>query len=173
MPIPLTRLDICLYCGDPATEKEHLFPNSVMKALDNLGIMQYEFLTGTCYRCNRIAGAHVFSHVGDKIDYVQRELKRRGVWLIPTVPDRIRNVSIVGRGWWDDSHGSVLAGIKAHSGIESEKELLQALIAAKLVRPCSRCLGYFITRSRAKRVFCSNSCRRFKGLRNAVIMGHI
>lgn len=116
MAIWVGRADYCLYCGDPAVEKEHLFPNSAIKRLDVAGVMQYEFLAPTCYRCNRIASTNIFSTVGEKIDFVQARLRKIGVWPLPVIPERIRNVSIVGRGYWDDREGSAPISTETNTG---------------------------------------------------------
>jgi hypothetical protein len=85
----------CIYCGEQAHQREHLFPRSAIKAA---GFIQFEFIVPTCRRCNGIAYRHVFDTVGEKIDFVQGKLRKREPCLyLPKHPERIRSVSIVGK----------------------------------------------------------------------------
>lgn len=62
---------ICIYCGDPANEVDHIFPYSY--SLND----REENLVASCSICNRIAGDKVFDGLIEKQTYILEERKKR------------------------------------------------------------------------------------------------
>lgn len=58
---------ICFYCGDPAAEREHVYPKSVF------GERGYK--VWSCRECNLLAGAKIFETIEDKAYYIQGKLQ--------------------------------------------------------------------------------------------------
>lgn len=126
-----------------------------IKEMDAKGIMQWEFLAGTCVRCNRIAGAHVFETIGEKVDFVQAELNRRKVWPPPPkVPERIRSVPIVGRGLLESSDYSAVLPTRTHIGPRAS-ELGWNLQTAPMIRSCEKCGRHFASYSKDTKHSCN------------------
>ena len=113
-------------------------PMRAINILDAYGVMQYEYVAGTCYRCNRIAGSRVFTIVKDKVEYVQEKLRERGICHLPVIPDRILSVSIVGRGSLESSSSTALQSTKADTGLSAFVAALEAGGKYLACRHCSR-----------------------------------
>jgi 5-methylcytosine-specific restriction endonuclease McrA len=56
--------DICQYCGDPATDADHVYPWS------NGGTHHPRNLVASCETCNSIAGLRVFTEFYKKQKYI-------------------------------------------------------------------------------------------------------
>lgn len=61
---------ICLYCGDPANEVDHIHPHSY--SLND----KEENLVASCSICNRIAGSKVFDGFIEKQTYIREEREK-------------------------------------------------------------------------------------------------
>lgn len=59
---------LCAYCGDTATDREHVVPRC--SALPS-------FLVPSCSECNSIAGGTLFSSPADKAAYIKKRLRSR------------------------------------------------------------------------------------------------
>ena len=74
----------CFYCGEYATEKDHIIPVSFYwsgkrKRHNRYFIKGYgkDNLIDCCRECNSIAGNKVFTYVDDKREYIQERLKTK------------------------------------------------------------------------------------------------
>ena len=73
----------CVYCGEKATELDHVMPLDVgsklattaEETIDALG--QGLSLVPSCSECNRIAGAEPFDLIRDKREYVQNKIRKK------------------------------------------------------------------------------------------------
>jgi hypothetical protein len=65
---------ICMYCGDPANEVDHIFPHSY--SLND----KEENLAASCTICNRIASDKVFDGFIEKQTYI-REQREKARWI--------------------------------------------------------------------------------------------
>lgn len=59
----------CMYCGEPANEREHVYPRTLFGE-DTPKVW-------SCGECNRIAGAKLFDTIEEKRDYIHKQLVRR------------------------------------------------------------------------------------------------
>lgn len=66
---PHHLMTICYYCGDPATDKEHVIPRSLVG--NNTPIVW------ACSECNGIAGARLFETIEEKREYIQGKLRHK------------------------------------------------------------------------------------------------
>lgn len=84
----------CMYCGDPASEKEHVYPQSIFR--NNTPIVW------ACQECNGIAGARVFESIEEKREFIKRELRKKYAFLF-RVPEwdeeEIAELGIGMRSW--------------------------------------------------------------------------
>ena len=60
---------ICFYCGEPAGDREHVYPKSVFG--------ERGFKVWACSECNSIAGKKVFETIEDKGCYIRRKLEQK------------------------------------------------------------------------------------------------
>jgi hypothetical protein len=73
----------CVYCGEPADQKDHVFPLSRAARLD-LSDQQIRKILGQglrivpcCGECNRIAGDEGFFSIREKRDFIQKRLRKK------------------------------------------------------------------------------------------------
>lgn len=69
---------ICFYCGDPASDREHVYPKSVFG--------ERGFKVWSCGECNGIAGKKVFETIEEKGVYIRTRLQKKYKKLY-TYPD--------------------------------------------------------------------------------------
>jgi Zn-finger protein len=60
---------ICFYCGEPASDREHVYPKSVFG--------ERGFKVWSCGECNTIASNKVFETIDDKGEYIRRGLAKK------------------------------------------------------------------------------------------------
>lgn len=76
-------LQLCVYCGEPATERDHVLPVSIAAGLDlrRAGVRREVrgglWTVPACGECNRIAGGVAFTSILGKRRYIQRRLRKR------------------------------------------------------------------------------------------------
>lgn len=81
----------CVYCGDQAQHRDHVYPVSCLASLDlgNESIMRHLKpglkTVPACGECNTIAGAKPFLSVLEKRAYIQSKLKERHSKILRTV----------------------------------------------------------------------------------------
>lgn len=69
--------ELCVYCGEPATDQDHVLPRVFRRMVEAVGMMYTRDLPDTvwaCHECNLIAGANVFHTFEEKRTYIQRRL---------------------------------------------------------------------------------------------------
>ena len=171
MAIWLITSGICVYCGKPAQEAEHVVPRSIIKALYKLGIMQLEYLVPSCFKCNRVAWAHYFETLQEKIKFVQ---DRQGIekWRHPSLTEKIESAPLVTRSLSLEEAGksSALRGVETRIMLGEDGRPLDSFlddsmrewVVKKMTRPCSKCGMTFVSLSENTRVYCSDFCRRNK-----------
>tara|TARA_R110002020_G_scaffold461740_1_gene680768 strand:- start:2585 stop:3022 length:438 start_codon:yes stop_codon:yes gene_type:complete len=73
----------CVYCGEKATELDHVMPLDVVSKLDTTdeetidALGQGLSLVPSCSECNRMAGAEPFDLIRDKREYVQNKIRKK------------------------------------------------------------------------------------------------
>ncbi len=67
----------CMYCGEPADQREHVYPRSLFGE-DTPKVW-------ACAECNQIAGAKLFESIEEKRDFIIKRLERkyRSILSIP------------------------------------------------------------------------------------------
>lgn len=76
-------LKTCVYCGERATQLDHVFPLSLTVHLDMTHPITLKELAGALYlvpacgECNRIAGSEPFYAILDKRRFIQKKLKEK------------------------------------------------------------------------------------------------
>jgi hypothetical protein len=69
---------VCVYCGDMATEWDHVVPVSFAGWARDMGReCSGRLLAPSCRECNGIASNRVFGTIGEKREFIHGELKRR------------------------------------------------------------------------------------------------
>lgn len=171
MAIWLITSGICVYCGKPAQEAEHVVPRSIIKALYELGIMQLEYLVPSCFKCNRVAWAHYFETLQEKIKFVQ---DRQGIekWRHPSLTEKIESAPLVTRSLSLEEAGksSALRGVETRIMLGEDGRPLDSFlddsmrewVVKKMTRPCSKCGMTFVSLSESTKAYCSDFCRRNK-----------
>jgi hypothetical protein len=66
---PSNVVFICAYCGEPAADKEHVFPKSIVGS--NTPVVW------SCKECNMFAGAILFDSFEEKLDYIQKAISNK------------------------------------------------------------------------------------------------
>lgn len=91
--------DQCVYCGDPATTRDHFIPVSVVAMLaDSNPVPQYAKVTlPCCSHCNSVAEAKVFKTVGAKRRYIQNRLAKKHRKLLNSPPWSDDEINQLGR----------------------------------------------------------------------------
>jgi hypothetical protein len=67
---------ICVYCGCRANTLDHFVPLAVLYMMGDIGGGERVTLE-SCSECNTIAGSHVFKTVGEKRDYIHKNLEEK------------------------------------------------------------------------------------------------
>lgn len=69
----------CAYCGAPATDREHVFPQSAAFAStgDAFTMPTRRIIVPACRECNVLAGRKVFDGIEAKREYIRSQLRRR------------------------------------------------------------------------------------------------
>jgi hypothetical protein len=62
-----------MYCGEPADQREHVFPKSIVG--ENTPIVW------ACKECNCIAGAILFDSISEKRAHIQARLRQKYAWV--------------------------------------------------------------------------------------------
>lgn len=72
---------ICMYCGEPASDREHVYPRS---KFGERGIKVW-----ACRECNLIASDKVFLDIEEKGEYIRSELRKKymGLYKYPDWDD--------------------------------------------------------------------------------------
>lgn len=60
---------ICMYCGDPATDREHVVPKSI--------VGENTDKVWSCSECNSIASDSLFETIEEKGEYIRAKLKHK------------------------------------------------------------------------------------------------
>lgn len=60
---------VCMYCGEPADNKEHVIPKSLSG--------ENTPKVWSCLECNVLAGSNVFESIDEKTDYIHEKLAKR------------------------------------------------------------------------------------------------
>lgn len=60
---------ICFYCGEPATDKEHVFPK-VYYGENTPKVW-------SCSECNKLAGKEVFCTIEDKFVFIKKKIEKK------------------------------------------------------------------------------------------------
>lgn len=81
--------EICFYCGEPASDKEHVVPKSL--------VGENTDKVWSCRECNNIAGAKVFDDIYEKREFILIALERKYSKII-NIPNWDDN-EIVEMGW--------------------------------------------------------------------------
>jgi hypothetical protein len=108
----------CEYCGDPATQKEHVIPRSHLRHLAECGRYRYQVTVFSCAECNMLAGNRVFRTFYAKRAYIHRRIRSRYKRILEVPPWTQEEIEAL--GWTLRTH--ILQAIKL-------KPLLQARIA--------------------------------------------
>ena len=101
----------CAYCGDSATDREHVTPRAYLNTIRSVDPLVSTEIVHACGDCNRLAGAKVFPDFDAKRAYIRERLRRRHAELLRSP------------AWTDDELAELGYGLRIH--IES-KEALRA-----------------------------------------------
>lgn len=78
------ELALCIYCGEPATTKDHVFPLSLAAGLDltrpnvrDQLLPHGLCLVKACNACNSLASNHPFTSIREKRRWIQERLRRK------------------------------------------------------------------------------------------------
>jgi hypothetical protein len=69
------EVEACTYCGQPASEIDHVHPRAGHP--HEATARTQGLLVPTCGECNRTAGAHIFTSLAQKREWVHFKLRRR------------------------------------------------------------------------------------------------
>jgi len=73
----------CIYCGEYATDLDHVMPLHIVSTLDMTGenvrkeLKQGLSLVPSCSECNSMAGSAPFDLIRDKREYVQNKIRKK------------------------------------------------------------------------------------------------
>lgn len=81
---------ICFYCGEPATDKEHVVPKSLVG--NNTHIIW------SCGECNSIASDNLFSDIESKRDFIQEKIATKYHKYLNQPDWTEKEISELGRG---------------------------------------------------------------------------
>lgn len=116
-------LDLCYYCGQPATDLEHVIPRSVLRKLSGSPGVKQELIRGrvltvrSCHECNMLVGASVQETLIERKEYLKDRLRKRYRKLLDT-PD-----------WTDEEIAELGDGLRRHIHAQ---ETLKATIRARI-----------------------------------------
>jgi len=69
-------LEICMYCGEPADDREHVYPRSLFR--NNTPKVW------ACSECNNIASNRLFDCIEDKRDFIHKKIRKKYKWVFKT-----------------------------------------------------------------------------------------
>ena len=69
---------LCVYCGDPATERDHVPPISQVDEYRALGLVREHYLlVPSCKSCNTIAGTSLQNSIFERIEVIKDKISRK------------------------------------------------------------------------------------------------
>lgn len=68
----------CIYCGDPATSKDHVLALSKF----TLDYPEGLYIVPCCIQCNNLAGGRLFKNVTEKQAFIREAIRKRFQWIM-------------------------------------------------------------------------------------------
>ena len=68
---------VCLYCGDPKEEREHVLPQAKAKNFVSEKYDYISWIVPSCWECNSIASDKLFKTFGDKQKYIHIGIREK------------------------------------------------------------------------------------------------
>jgi len=85
-----SQVGFCVYCGDPATDFDHVLPVCKVYLFDLNVITRKRFpqafcMVPCCKSCNSLAGQEIFFWIKEKRRYIQEKLRNKNIKKLRTV----------------------------------------------------------------------------------------
>jgi len=83
------RSRFCVYCGEPATTKDHILALSKFTLVYPEGL----YIVPCCFQCNAFAGGRLFHNIREKQEFIKARIRKRYQWIMTEEPRR--------KGWYE------------------------------------------------------------------------